>query len=92
VTRLLRGGKLSGENPAVELLAVFNLSRECAQSTYRSAEPVSKSRFKVVPPIDTGVRYSSSLLEGVLVATPLAAAAAWTCDGTVAPYLERARP
>ena len=60
--------------------------------THRSAEPVSKSKFKVVPPMVTGVRYSSSLAVGVLVATPLAAAAALTLDGTTAPNLESAWP
>lgn len=57
--------------------------------TYRSAEPVSKSRFMTVPPTFTGVKYSASFSSGVVTTLPLLAAS-MICCGTVAPYLFKA--
>ena len=41
---------------------------------YRSADPVSISRFNVVSPTLTGVRYSLSSSSGLAMALPLSAA------------------
>lgn len=90
VSGLFRGGKLAGENPTIINVSMNNKEdRSAVLRTYRSAEPVSKSKFRVVPPTLTGVRYSVSLSSGVVVAEPLSAAAL-TLAGMLAPYLERA--
>lgn len=68
VAGLLGLGELLGEDPA-ELLLVMNLCGELS-ITYRSAEPVSKSRFRVVPPMLTGVKYSMSLGSGEVTTVP----------------------
>lgn len=86
---LLGSRQLSREDPALTKISMHWYKLSTGISTYRSAEPVSKSRFRVVPPTLTGVRYSTSLSSGVVVAEPLSAAAL-TPVGIVAPYLWRA--
>lgn len=67
VARGLGGRQLRGENPASFVCKNFDIANvsiaddDSNSRTYRSADPVSKSKFKVVPPTLTGVRYSSSL-------------------------------
>lgn len=76
VASLLRSGQFRREDPTIVMLDAGNLNGGPFMCmTYRSAEPVSKSRFRVVPPTLTGVRYSSSSFSGVVMAEPLSAAA-----------------
>lgn len=90
VASLLGSGQLRGEDPTNGLSDADHFDRRSLMGrTYRSAEPVSKSRFIVVPPTLTGVRYSSSPFSGVVTAEPLSAAALMLA-GTEAPYLLRA--
>ena len=91
VASLLGRGQLGREDPTIDRMSdACHIDRRAyMRETYRSAEPVSKSRFRVVPPTLTGVRYSTSLFSGVVVAEPLSAAAL-TLAGTDAPYLFRA--
>lgn len=56
--------------------------------THRSEEPVSKSKFKVCPPISTGHRYSESYSSGEAETVPsLLAAATSTSTGAFLLYL-----
>jgi len=65
MARAQRSREFGAEYPAVErplarkVLGMHHIGMKI--NTYRSAEPVSKSRFRVCPPMVTGVRYSSSL-------------------------------
>lgn len=87
VAGLLLGGELGREDPAGVVSGHDLLSDR--GDTYRSAEPVSKSRFMTVPPTFTGVKYSASFFSGVVTTLPLLAAS-MICCGTVAPYLFKA--
>jgi hypothetical protein len=58
-----------GVGPAIRVSLHF-LFCEVLGETYRSAEPVSKSRFKVLSPAVIGVTYSSSSVVGWFVAEP----------------------
>lgn len=90
VASLLGSGQLRREDPTTDVSVPTHFDGwQCMCITYRSAEPVSKSRFIVVPPTLTGVRYSSSSFSGVVTAEPLSAAAL-TLAGTEAPYLASA--
>ncbi len=57
-------------------------------ATYKSDDPVSKSKFNCVEPMVTGHRYSASYCSGLAVTVPsLFAAAAAMTAGTALPYL-----
>lgn len=74
----LRRRQFRGEDPSIPYISLLRGSRpspQCRRQTYRSAEPVSKSRFNVWPPMVTGQRYSESYCSGVAVTLPSAAAA-----------------
>lgn len=54
----LRRGLEGGEDPAVSRL--IKCPSQCEACSYRSADPVSKSRLTVVVPMVTGLRYAES--------------------------------
>lgn len=57
------------------------------EKTQRSEEPVSTCRFKVCPPMVTGVRYSLSFDVGVMISSPELLAVTSSCTGVALPYL-----
>lgn len=66
---LLLSWKLVGKYPSIYILAFGGQWNE-RSATYRSADPVSMSRFIFVPPTSTGVRYMMSYSRGVVTAVP----------------------
>ena len=84
---LRRGWELRGKDPSIVCLLAGSINFR-RTVTYKSEEPVSKSRLRVCPPMLTGVRYSESYCSGVVVTVPsLAAAALMTSSGAVPLYL-----
>ena len=77
----LSGRLLGGEDPPDRISTVdivehiLYCTRRC--NTYRSDEPVSKSKSNVCPPILTGVKYSESYWVGVVTTVPSLPAAAF---------------
>lgn len=88
------GSRLQGgEDPAIwnqywrRLLGACHDLDGCI-GTYRSDEPVSKSKFRVCPPMVTGVKYCESYSVGIAATVPsLLAAACLISSGIGFPYL-----
>lgn len=78
VTTPFRDGEFLREDPTSLLVSMsMSIALSCSSGrlvAYRSADPVSISRFNVVSPTLTGVRYSLSFASGLATALPLSAA------------------